>query len=56
MEFLIADTFTDSLARLTGDEQKTVKTTAFDFQMNPVNPGMALHRIDGWREHWQRVI
>jgi superfamily I DNA/RNA helicase len=28
MEFLIADTFTDSLARLTGDEQKVVKTTA----------------------------
>nr|MBA3572368.1 DNA helicase [Pyrinomonadaceae bacterium] len=46
MEFLIADTFTGSLARLTGDEQKIAKTTAFDFQMNPVNPGMALHRID----------
>lgn len=29
MEFLIADTFTDSLARLTGEEQKVVKTTAF---------------------------
>ena len=27
MNFLIADTFTDSLARLTGDEQKAVKTT-----------------------------
>jgi hypothetical protein len=24
MKFLISDTFTDSLARLTGDEQKTV--------------------------------
>ena len=46
MEFRIADTFTDSLARLTGDEQKVVKTTAFDLQMNPVNPGMQLHRID----------
>lgn len=30
MEFRIADTFTDSLARLTGGEQKLVKTTAFD--------------------------
>src|ERR1039457_4079666 len=50
MEFLIADTFTDSLARLTADEQKAVKTTAFDFQMNPVNPGMALHRIDKARD------
>jgi len=46
MDFLIADTFTDSLARLNGDEQKAVKTTAFDLQMNPVNPGMQLHRID----------
>ena len=30
MEFRIADTFTDSLARLTGDEQKAVKATAVD--------------------------
>jgi hypothetical protein len=50
MDFLIADTFTDSLARLTGDAQKAVKTTAFDFQMNPVNPGMALHRIDNAKD------
>lgn len=46
MEFLIADTFTDSLTRLTGEEQKLVKTTAFDLQMNPVNPGMQLHKLD----------
>ncbi len=45
MEFRIADTFTDSLARLTGDEQKAVKTTAFDLQLNPANPGMNFHRI-----------
>jgi hypothetical protein len=36
MEFRIADTFTNSLAnslaRLTGDEQKVVKTSAFDLQ------------------------
>lgn len=30
MDFLIADTFTGSLAKLTGEEQKLVKTTAFD--------------------------
>jgi superfamily I DNA/RNA helicase/mRNA-degrading endonuclease RelE of RelBE toxin-antitoxin system len=46
MEFLIADTFTDSLAKLTGDEQKAVKTTAFDLQLNPVNPGMSFHKLD----------
>jgi len=45
MEFRIADTFTDSLARLTGDEQKTVKTTAFDLQINLANPGMQLHKL-----------
>lgn len=46
MDFRIADTFTDSLARLTGDEQKAVKTTAFDLQMNPTSPGMSFHKID----------
>ena len=45
-DFLIADTFTDSLARLSGDEQKQVKTTAFDLQLDPSNPGMKLHRLD----------
>jgi mRNA-degrading endonuclease RelE of RelBE toxin-antitoxin system/Rad3-related DNA helicase len=50
MQFLIADTFTDSLARLTGDEQKAVKTTAFDLQMNPANPGMNFHKLDKARD------
>jgi UvrD-like helicase C-terminal domain/AAA domain len=46
MNFLIADTFTDSLARLTGEEQKSVKTTAFDLQMNPAGTGKSFHRVD----------
>jgi hypothetical protein len=46
MNFLIADTFTDSLARLTGDEQKSVKTTAFDLQMAPSAPGLSFHKLD----------
>ena len=46
MDFRIADTFTDSLARLTGDEQKAVKTTAFDLQLNPVSSGTSLHKIE----------
>ena len=46
MEFRIADTFTDSLASLTGDEQKAVKTTAFDLQMNPASPSMKFHKLD----------
>ncbi len=50
MEFRIADTFTDSLARLTGDEQKAVKTTAFDLQLDPTNPGMSFHKLDRARD------
>ena len=46
MNFRIADTFTDSLARLTGDEQKAVKTTAFDLQLNPASPGMSFHKLE----------
>ncbi len=46
MDFRIADTFTDSLGRLTGDEQKAVKTTAFDLQLNPASPGMSFHKLD----------
>ncbi|MCY3820691.1 MAG: UvrD-helicase domain-containing protein, partial [Gammaproteobacteria bacterium] len=50
MQFRIADTFTDSLAKLTGDEQKAVKTTAFDLQMNPAQPGLKLHALDRARD------
>lgn len=46
MEFRIADTFTDSLTRLTGEEQKAVKTAAFDLQLNPAAPGFSFHRIE----------
>jgi len=46
MNFRIANTFTDSLAKLTTQEQKAVKTAAFDLQMNPANPGMQLHRVE----------
>ena len=46
MQFRIADTFTGSLTRLTGEEQKAAKTTAFDLQIDPVNPGMSFHKLD----------
>jgi len=45
MEFRISDTFTTSLAKLTNDEQKAVKTTAFDLQVNPSQPGMQFHKL-----------
>lgn len=50
MDFLIADTFTESLAKLMGDEQKAVKTTAFDLQLNPASPGMSFHKLDRARD------
>lgn len=46
MEFRIADTFTDSLARLTAQEQKAAKTTAFDLQMSSNAPGLSFHKLD----------
>jgi len=46
MDFLIADTFTDSLARLTAEEQKAAKTTAFDLQVNPAHPSLQFHKLD----------
>ncbi len=46
MEFRIAESFTNALTKLTHDEQKAVKTSAFDMQMNPAAPGLQLHRID----------
>jgi superfamily I DNA/RNA helicase len=50
MEFRIADTFTESLARLTGEEQKAAKTTAFDLQVSPSNPGLQFHKLDHARD------
>jgi hypothetical protein len=46
MEFRIADTFTASLARLTGEEQEAVKTAAFDLQVNPAHPSFQFHKLD----------
>jgi hypothetical protein len=45
VDFRIADTFTASLARLNGAEQRAVKTTAFDLQLNLSSPGLRFHRI-----------
>ena len=50
MAFRIADTFSDSLVKLTGQEQKAVKTAAFDLQLNPDHPGLSMHRVDRARD------
>lgn len=46
MEFRIADSFTDALARLPTQDQKAVKISALDLQLNPVSTGLQFHRID----------
>jgi superfamily I DNA/RNA helicase/mRNA-degrading endonuclease RelE of RelBE toxin-antitoxin system len=46
MDFLIADSFEDSLARLTGDEQKAAKLTVYDLQTNPENPGLNYEKLN----------
>jgi mRNA-degrading endonuclease RelE of RelBE toxin-antitoxin system len=46
MKFCIADSFQSALSRLSAQEQKAVKETVFDLQMNPAAPGLQFHRID----------
>ncbi len=46
MEFRISDTFVDSLGKLSNPDQKAVKTTVFDLQVNPASPGMSFHKLD----------
>lgn len=50
MNFRIAESFTDSLGRLTGEEQKATKTTAFDLQLNPSGHGLRFHKLDKARD------
>ena len=45
MHFRIADTFTASLAKLTGNEQKAAKTTALDLLLTPALPGLQFHKL-----------
>lgn len=46
MEFKIAAMFQDSLAKLSNDEQKQAKLTAFDLQSDPSSPGLKFHKLD----------
>ena len=50
MQFRIADTFTASLGRLPNDHQKVAKTTAFDLQTNPSQPGLVVHRLSNTKD------
>lgn len=50
MIFCIAESFQNALRRLSAQEQKTVKETVFDLQMNPAAPGLQFHRIDNSKD------
>jgi hypothetical protein len=46
VNFLIAETFTAAFNRLSGQDQKAVKASVFDLQIDPTGNGLQLHRID----------
>lgn len=50
MNFLIAETFTASFNRLAGTDQKAVKASVFDLQMDPAGHGLRMHRIDNSKD------
>lgn len=50
MNFLIADTFTSAFNRLSGQDQKAVKASVFDLQIDPSGNGLQLHRIDNSKD------
>lgn len=50
MTHRIADTFYDALGNLSPQEQKAVKQSAFDFQMDPSLPGFSMHRVERARD------
>lgn len=50
MNVLISNTFTASMARLTSQEQKAVKFTVFDLQVDPSRPGLRYHKLGAIRD------
>ena len=50
MRFLLAASFTQSLAKLDGRSQGLAKQSAFDFSVNPAQPGAKFHRLHKARD------
>jgi hypothetical protein len=50
MKLLIADSFTAAFSRLSNQDQKAVKASVFDLQMDPTGNGLQLHRIDNSKD------
>ncbi|SHO61169.1 UvrD/REP helicase N-terminal domain-containing protein [Pseudoxanthobacter soli DSM 19599] len=46
MTFLIADSFTAAFSRLSTPDQKAVKASVFDLQIDPAGNGLQMHRIE----------
>lgn len=46
LDFRLADTVTAALARLPAADQKAVKVSVLDLQLDPSAPGLQMHRID----------
>jgi mRNA-degrading endonuclease RelE of RelBE toxin-antitoxin system len=46
MNFIIANTFINSLTRLAAPAQTLVKQAAFELQLAPAHPSFQLHRLD----------
>ncbi len=50
MQFVIANTFQESLGRLQPGEQNAAKIAAIELQMNPAHPGLQMHKLDRARD------
>ncbi|MEJ2189666.1 MAG: DNA helicase, partial [Acidobacteriota bacterium] len=50
MQFIISDTFEDSLARLDPQSKGLVAAAVFDFKHNPEHPSFQLHRLDAVKD------
>ena len=56
IQFLITDTFTDSLSKLALHKQKQVKTSAFDLQMDSSGNGHQFHLLGNPKDKHFRLI
>lgn len=52
MTTVLASTFSDALAKLNHNEQKQVKITAYDLQIDPTGNGLQLHRVNKSPGFW----
>ena len=50
MQFILANTFQDSLAKLQPGEQQAAKIATLELQMNPAHPGLQMHKLDRARD------